>query len=93
MKDLPLHIPNTSCKAKIEYPCSWQFKVIGVDREAVLVAIKNCAEGREYKVQDSNVSSSGRYRSISFETTVVDEDHRIRLYRDLHNDPAVKVVL
>jgi len=93
MKDLPLHIPDTSCKAKIEYPCSWQYKVIGHERAAVLAAIDKCVAGQAYTVSDSKVSSSGRYLSFNLEITVMDEAHRLALYSELHGQAAVKVVL
>lgn len=95
MKNISLSSPNNSCgaKAKIDYPCLWQYKVIGEDREAMIGAIKKSVGNDAHVVTDSNVSSSGRYLSLNMETVVLDEEHRLRIHRTLADHQAVKVVL
>jgi putative lipoic acid-binding regulatory protein len=85
--------PSGSCKAKIDYPCVWQYKVIGMEREAVLAAISEHLGDTPYSLADSRVSSSGTYISLSLELTVYSDYQRLRLYQALGDHPDVKVVL
>lgn len=80
-------------KPKIDYPCPWLFKVIGVDREAVAAAIAGVVGEAEHLVVHANSSSGGKYHSFDLELVVESEAHRDRLYRELSACAVVKVVL
>ena len=85
--------PSGSCKPKIDYPCVWQYKVIGMEREAVLAAISEHLGDAPYSLADSRKSSGGKYISMTLELTVYSDYHRLRLYQVLGDHPDVKVVL
>lgn len=90
------YIPPSSengCKPEINYPCSWQYKVIGEDREAVIKAITACVQEKAHLLTDSHKSSGGRYVSMSLELVVSSEEERLEIYHKLLGDPAVKIVL
>ena len=93
MKKIALSQPNNGCKATIEYPCLWQYKVIGPDRKAILAAIAECAGTEAYIVTDSHVSRHGRYKSLNMEIVVKSEVERFAIQQCLVDHPAVKVVL
>ncbi len=93
MKKLANHIPQDSCKPQIDYPCVWQYKLIGRDRNALLDAVNHCVKESPVSITDSNASSSGKFISISLEVTVPDEQRRLQIYRELAEHSAVKVVL
>ncbi len=93
MKKIPSHVPQDSCKPEISYPCLWQYKLIGQDRNQLLEAIKQCVTESPYTLNDSNTSSGGKYVSMSLELTVNDEPQRLKFYRDFAAHAAVKVVL
>lgn len=93
MKKLPNHIPQDSCKPQIEYPCVWQYKIIGQDRSALLAAITQYVQDSPHVLSDSNVSSGGKYISMRLEVTVHDEAQRLQFYRNFAEHSAVKVVL
>jgi len=93
MNKLSNHIAEDPCKPKIDYPCDWQYKIIGQDRRKILAAIKDILGQSQYTVNDSNVSSRGKYISMRLEVRVADESDRLKLYRDLAEHSAVKVVL
>jgi putative lipoic acid-binding regulatory protein len=85
--------PSGSCRAKIDYPCLWQYKVIGMKRSAVLAAVSEHLGDAPYSLSDSRTSSGGKYISMSLELTVYSDYHRLRLYQVLGDHPDIKVVL
>ncbi|MCL2458029.1 MAG: DUF493 domain-containing protein [Desulfobulbus sp.] len=81
------------CKPEIHYPCRWQYRLIGEERSAIVAAIGKVVDMAACVIADGNVSTGGRYLSLTVETTVADEAERLRLYQRFAADPAVKVVL
>ncbi len=84
-----------SCKEKpsIDYPCSWLYKVIGLDEEALRRAIEIVIGDKDVLITRSNTSSGGKYCSLNVEFVVEDEETRLRYYQHLKNHAAVKVVM
>lgn len=85
-----------AAKPEIQYPCRWQYRLIGEDRESMLVAIRAAvgASGMDLcTIIEGNVSSSGRYSTITLELEVKDEEERLRLYHFFSDHPAIRVVL
>ena len=93
MKKIPSHIPQDSCKPKIDYPCLWQYKIIGESRADITRVVEAAVQEQPYVLTDSHVSSSGRYLSMSLELTVHNDEQRLSLYRIMGDDPAIKVIL
>ncbi len=83
------------CKQKLEleYPCKWQYKVIGQDAEAVQDAIREIVQDRECLVSHSSSSSKGKYHSFNVELVVHDEADRVKNYEAFRSHAAVKMVL
>ena len=92
MKKIPEQ-PAGSCTPNIDYPCTWQYKVIGMKRQAVLAAISEHMGDVPYSLADSRMSSGGKYISMTLELTVYSDYHRLRFYQVLGDHPDVKVVL
>ena len=82
-----------TCKPKIDYPCPWQYKIIGESGTVIAKLVADQVHEKDYTLTKSNVSSSGRYVSMSLELTVHSEERRLELYRLLAEDTTVKVVL
>lgn len=80
-------------KPEINYPCVWQYKVIGEDQAAIKQAIMHIAAPVPVVITYSHSSSSGRYHSFNAEIEVQDEEARLSIYEALHNHPDIKVVL
>lgn len=93
MKKIPTQPTDTSCKPKIDYPCNWQYKIIGESATVITQLVADHVHEKEYSLTRSNVSSGGRYVSMSLELTVENEERRLELYRLLADDPTVKVVI
>ena len=81
------------CRPEIHYPCQWQYRVIGEDRAAMHEAITTWMPASGYTICDANVSSGGRYLSLSLEVTVNDDAERLRVYQLLAGHPAIRMVL
>ena len=94
MKKLPTHQPSDdTCKPQINYPCMWQYKIIGESATVITQLVADLIHEKDYTLARSNVSSDGRYVSMSLELKVHTEERRLELYRLLAEDPTVKVVL
>lgn len=75
----------------IEYPCLWEYRVIGSDREEMIQAIRQIVGNRSHKLVDGN--RKGRWLSLSLELRVHDETERNDLYVSLKEIEGVKMVL
>jgi putative lipoic acid-binding regulatory protein len=93
MKKILMHSAGKTCKPKIDYPCPWQYKIIGESATVITKLVADHVKEKDYTFTKSNVSSSGRYISMSLELIVHSEVRRLELYRLLAEDPTVKVVL
>ncbi len=80
-------------KPEIDYPCNWQYKVIGENQDAIKQAIMDIAAPVPVVITYSHSSSSGKYHSLNANIEVQDEEARLAIYRALHDHPAIKVVL
>lgn len=80
-------------KPKIEYPCEWEYTVIGADEALLRNAVAECFCGKEHGVEFSKKSKAGKYISLIVKTKVTDEDERVKLFTLLGKHPAVKIVL
>ena len=93
MKQLSTTIPGGPQGPKIEYPCRWQYKIIGESRTEIRRVVEQLVQERPLALVDSKVSSGGRYVSMNLEVTVHGDAERLELYRLLAGDPAIRVVL
>ncbi len=84
-----------SCKDKpsIKYPCSWVYKIIGSNEEALKKAVSAIIGNKNVVVTSSKRSSGGKYVSLNVEVLVLDEDSRQQYYQHFKNHTAVKVVM
>ncbi len=84
-----------SCKEKprIEYPCSWTYKVIGMNEKDLTSAIKIVLGSDNLLITKSHTSSGGKYISLNAEIIVKNDESRLMAYQNLKNHAAVKVVL
>lgn len=81
------------CKPEIIYPCVWQYRIIGEDRAAMIQAITAGVAVAACAIKDANVSSGGRYISLSLEVSVNTDAERLCIYQLLAGHPAIRMVL
>jgi putative lipoic acid-binding regulatory protein len=93
-------------KLELEYPCSWCYKVIASEKEALQKAVKDVIKEREQKVNgeakeaslgyqltDSNRSKTGKFVSMNLDMLVHNEDDRQFIYDALKKHQDIKMVL
>jgi len=77
-------------KAKIEYPCDWEFCVFGKDKDKLHAAIKECLpEHFDHKHSKSHKSFCSQKAKVRVES----EEERNELYKKLQNHPEIKFIL
>ena len=79
--------------AQIDYPCVWQYKLIGTDGEAMRAAVSALLGDAPYSFSESRRSSAGNYLSINLEVTIESNEQRQAVYQHLAGHPAVKLLL
>lgn len=78
---------------EIEYPCTWQYTVIGMDHGEIETAIEEVCAPIPVSIAYSHSSSNDKYHSYKTEVEVQDEEARKSIYDALHNHPAIKMVI
>ena len=86
-------LDSNSKKPNIEYPCNWDYKVIGTDVDEMIKAIELITKGMDYKISPSNVSSKGNYFSLNLTVFVTSEVIRDIIFAKLESNEFVKMVL
>ncbi len=86
-------LDSDSKKPDIDYPCNWNYKIIGTDVDEMIKVIEDAAEGMEYKISSSNVSSKGKYFSLNLQVFVSSETIRDIIFAKLESSEFVKMVL
>ncbi len=78
---------------KIEYPCTWSFKIIGSDAAQITDAVVMMLEAFEYQFGESRHSRTGKYTSFNLSVHVKSEQERLAIFSGLKRIPSVKVIL
>jgi len=76
----------------VDYPCEWLYKVIGSDKESVHNAVAGIIQDREYRINESNTSRTGKYLSFNVTVMVSDEAYRNNIYQALKGHDDIKFV-
>lgn len=80
-------------RPEINYPCEWDYKIIGTDVAKILEAIEEASCGLVYDVTPSNISRNGKYFSLNLRLTVPNETVRDIIYQKLDNKSFIKFVI
>ena len=86
-------LDSNSKKPHINYPCDWQYKVIGTDVDEMIKVIEQATVGMDYNISSSNVSSKGNYFSVNLKVFVTSEAIRDIIFAKLEASEFVKMVL
>ncbi|MBT3277766.1 MAG: DUF493 domain-containing protein [Phycisphaerales bacterium] len=78
---------------KIDYPCMWQFRLIGSDLAALQRCVVELVGHRPHTSQPANASSGGKFVSLNLSMKVQTAEDRDAVFLALKSHPAVKVVL
>ena len=80
-------------KLELTYPCSWSYKLIAGEKEALEQAIRDVIDEREHKLTHSKNSKGGKYVSMNLDLLVHNEDDRNFIYEALKAHQNIKMVL
>ena len=86
-------INDSQKKLALEYPCSWSYKLIGHEKEAIQKAIHDVILQREHSLDHSNKSKTGKYVSMNLDLVIQNEDERNFIYEALKAHQHIKIVL
>lgn len=84
---------QTASKPEITYPRPWDYTVIGLDAQKMRDAVKEVIGDEAYTIKPSHKSTGGKYVSLAMETIVLDEAMRVRIFEELRNHDAIRMVL
>lgn len=70
-------------KLELDYPCPWQFTLIGSDEDVMRAAVAELMGDDEHSLRLSNKSRTGKYTSLELEIIARDEAHRHATYAAL----------
>lgn len=80
-------------KLELEYPVSWQYKLIGMDEAQMHAKTVHILKEKPFSLTPSNKSSSGKFVSLTLEVLVYSDDERLYIYEELRKAECVKYVL
>ncbi len=86
-------MPDQKKKPHIDYPCYWDYKVIGEDALLIPQNIEIILENFDFSHSKSNKSASGKYTSFSISVFVASQMERDHIFSMLQKIPTVKMVL
>ncbi|MCK9615052.1 MAG: DUF493 domain-containing protein [Candidatus Omnitrophica bacterium] len=78
---------------KIDYPCEWEYRIIGLDEEELRKIASEIFRTKQYTLSFSNISKKGKYISLSLKTIVATEKERNDIYTFLRKAPAIKSIV
>jgi len=80
-------------KPQIDYPCRWQYTVVGEDEQALRQILLLACAPSQVDIRFSHRSSGGRYVSLKAEVTVASEEERDSIFRLIQENSEVRFVL
>ncbi|MDD3466721.1 MAG: DUF493 domain-containing protein [Campylobacterales bacterium] len=80
-------------KLELEYPVSWQYKIIGMDEDEMHARAVHILKEKPFSLTPSNKSSSGKFVSLTLEVMVYSDDERVFIYEELKQAECIKYVL
>ena len=89
-------VKNTTFDEFLEFPCSFNFKVVGVAHDdlvpQVIATLQKHADANDYS-PSIKPSSKGTYHSVTVVVTVTSKEHIELLYTELGKIELVRYVL
>jgi len=83
---------NDKDKPAINYPLSWEYKLILKDKDLLETIIKNVLSDKVHTIKPSKVSKKGKYASFNLIVIVSDEQERLSIFDDFKNHKDISFV-
>ncbi len=84
---------KTQDRPKIEYPTNWGFKLIGRDKDKLLVCIKEAMGEKKHLCSLGNASRTGKFHSYNASCNVENEEERNRIFKYFEDHDDVDMVI
>ncbi len=85
-------LDENSKRPEIEYPCNWDYKIIGTDVSEMIKVIEEAVGDLTYDLSPSNISKKGNYFSLNLTVYVPSEIVRDLIFRKVSSSAFVKIV-
>lgn len=86
-------LDENSKRPKIEYPCDWDYKIIGTDVSEMVKVIEEAVGDLSYDISPSNISKKGNYFSLNLTVFVPSEIVRDIIFQKVSSSAFVKIVI
>lgn len=80
-------------KLELDYPCSWEYKLVVLETTNIKQTVKEVIFEREHKVKESKVSNKGKFKSYTLEMLVHNEDDRKEIFKLLGEHSDIKMII
>jgi putative lipoic acid-binding regulatory protein len=80
-------------KVEITYPCEWGYKIIGLDRTKMLLAVDSIIKSDSMLISESRSSRNGKYISLEIRVMVQNESERNIYFKMLAEHSEIRMVL
>lgn len=85
-------LDESSKRPEIEYPCNWDYKIIGTDVSEMIKVIEEAVGDLTYDLSPSNISKKGNYFSLNLTVYVPSEIVRDLIFQKVSSSAFVKIV-
>ena len=79
-------------KPEIDYPCAWDYRIIGRSEELLRTAASGIAPA-DHKIAPGKESKQGKYISLCLTVQVIHEEQRLNLFAALKDHADIMFVL
>lgn len=86
-------INDSKKKLQLEYPTTWTYKLISLDKDLIQRVVHEVIEAREHKLTHSNASKTGKFVSMNLDLLVHNEEDRNFIFQALKDHQDIKMVL
>ena len=80
-------------KLKLDYPCSWAYKIVNLQEDNAKKIVKEVLEWRTHTLEASKTSKKGKFASFNIDLIVHNDEDRTYLYERLGKHKQIKMVL
>jgi putative lipoic acid-binding regulatory protein len=78
---------------RIDYPCSWDYQLIGEDEQRMRIAVAGIVGNVEYVLTLAHRSEKARYCSLHQTLDVESAEQRVAIFEELRRHTDVRYVL
>jgi len=83
----------TCQKLELDYPCTWEYKLIIKNEHIIDEIVKEIIKERKYNINLSNRSKGGKFKSYTLDMLVYSDNDRKEIYKLLGEHKHIKTVL